>query len=159
MKLIRPIFLKAPTTRIHSLLSKEKAYLAGLIDGEGSIGIYKTNCKTFFPKICVAMSHREVIVWCAGVFGCSLCISERRKERVHHKVIFSTVTSSTRNVHAVLSGILPFLQVKKEHASIVMSFCSRKIKRVEKSEKRCVILDKSDYSRLRALNRCGRDEV
>lgn len=59
---------------INNLTNEEKAYLAGLFDGEGSINIFRTQRKdriapTYFVEISLGNTHRGVLEWVHGKFG------------------------------------------------------------------------------------------
>ena len=58
----RPIPPEDPINRLSEL---DRAYIAGLIDGEGCIRIGRVGPEriTFYPSISIGMTNREVIEW------------------------------------------------------------------------------------------------
>lgn len=106
-----------------------KAYLAGLIDGEGYIGILKTkkgNKKvwksnfefTFTPVIKVAMIEKDLITWLYKTFGGTF---ETRKARKGARESYCWMARKAK-VGEFLRMIYPYLMVKKDQADIILSF-------------------------------------
>lgn len=106
-----------------------KAYLAGLVDGEGYIGILrakKGNKKvwmsqfefTFTPVIKVAMIEKELITWLYKTFGGTF---ETRKARKGARESYCWMCRKAQ-VRTFLEIIYPYLRVKKDQAEIIFSF-------------------------------------
>ena len=102
----------------------ELAYCAGIIDGEGYIGISKNkdNNYTYHIKyeyaIQVMMTDKPPIEFLAKTFnGKIVTFTKRRKHPLH------SVTFRGRAAERVLNIILPYLVGKRNQASTVLKFC------------------------------------
>lgn len=107
----------------------QRAYLAGLIDGEGYIGIVKVkkgNKKQWFsnrefifhPILKVAMTDENIIRWLKDSYGGTF---EVRKSHHNAKESYGWQLrkSQTRDF---ISKIYPYLRVKKRQAEIILRF-------------------------------------
>jgi hypothetical protein len=102
------------------------SYLAGIIDGEGTIRIGFSNkdsrgnpTKFYYASISVGMTDYKVIKLLADTFG-----SNVREERVlGRKLMYRWGTSGNKIVPKILEKIIPYLIVKKRQAELVMEFC------------------------------------
>lgn len=110
-----------------------KAYLAGLIDGEGYIGILRTkkgNKKEwhssfdfiFTPVLKVAMVEKELITWLYETFGGTF---ETRKAHKNARESYGWMCRKAK-VAEFLQMIYPYLRAKKDQAEIIFSFPSNK---------------------------------
>jgi hypothetical protein len=100
----------------------ELAYFAGLIDGEGSLGIYY-NHNYFSLRLQIAMTNEEVLRWVEKHFG----------GKVNFRVAPSHLDREDRYYWAcgdryklawLLPLIQPFLIVKKAQATLMIDFCA-----------------------------------
>ncbi len=116
-----------PPDPITTLMPEERAYIAGLIDGEGSIYIAAVGPKrdkTVYPIVTVAMTHLGVIEW----------LTERLKAgtiKLHNQTnlrLYPYMKPQYRfqvfgkRAQLLCEAMLPYLKVKKEQASLVMEF-------------------------------------
>ena len=109
-----------PTTRFPKF---SRAYLAGLMDGEGSISIYYRNIGQkhyFVPVVKIGMTYTELIQFLRGKYGGHLYW---RKTQPYHKPLL-TLALTGKKVLPILEDIYPFLIVKREQAKIVFEFFS-----------------------------------
>ncbi len=105
------------------------AYLAGIIDGEGTIRIgrnqpsnKKWNLK-YYASISVGMVLKEIPEMFAQEFGANV-----RIERVPEKrPIYRWGTSGNKTVPRILKQLLPYLRVKKVQAIEVIKFCEEQM--------------------------------
>jgi hypothetical protein len=108
------------------------AYLAGIIDGEGTIriGATKPNSKNplwnirYYAAISVGMSEKKVIEKFEQTFGTNTnmyveCIPNR-------KTMYRWGTSGTQNMIDIIKKLLPYLIAKREQAKLVLKFCENK---------------------------------
>ena len=100
------------------------AYVAGIIDGEGCIGIrhsHRDNRPTqyhdFSPFLTVAMNDVAVLEKCINVIGAGKITTKHRKEE-NRKPTFQFDLSGGAAIK-VLSMVYPFLVGKKDQAKIV----------------------------------------
>ena len=125
------------------MTNKEKLiYLAGLIDGEGWIGISIqkprniTGNPVYLPNITIKMTDRKPLEIASSILG---------KKVYTHKTLPSGLTPySWRLINApfvipALEKLLPFLITKKKVAKVVLKYCyrikgTRPAKRLPKKE-------------------------
>jgi hypothetical protein len=107
-------------------LSKEElSYIAGIIDGEGSISIHYSK-NTLQPYLAIANTNQELILWLKQKIGGSYYAKKRYKPQ--HRVCYILVVKGLR-LRMLFEKLLPYLIVKKQHAKIVIEFCLRQEKR------------------------------
>lgn len=110
---------KRPTDPIVLLSEIDVAYIAGLIDGEGSIYVMKHRDKTFYPAVSICMTHSGVLVWLAEKLGLSM--SEVPRTPAGWRDQYSVRIHGARAV--LLCGrMLPYLKVKRLQAELVQAF-------------------------------------
>jgi len=99
------------------------AYYAGLLDGEGHIGIHRTVRKRdqgvqYGGRMSLRMSEREVIEQFAEDFGLSAgpanCGTRHAKREVFG------VSAEGRRSRVLLEQLLPYLRVKRAQAELVI---------------------------------------
>ena len=107
----------------------ELAYAAGIIDGEGCIGIWKyrqPRCQhgyTYALRVTVTMTEPEVPTWLFETFGGCLNDYPPEREEWKRKYIWAI---STKQARPFLGTILPYLKEKVEQAEIAIEFQSTK---------------------------------
>lgn len=108
---------------IDALSELDCAYLAGLIDGEGSICVLRHNgrggMKTFYPAISIAMTHRGVLDWVSGLFALSVSDVPRSPQGWRNQHSFRI---HGKRAVALCRRLLPYLRVKREQAALVLAF-------------------------------------
>lgn len=102
------------------------AYLAGLIDGEGTISIRRTLYKraswNYFVDIKFGMTSKSVMEWACATFGGRLC---RRPETRHHKALYIWERKADLAAET-LQRIAPYLRLKCFQCSLALAFHSDK---------------------------------
>lgn len=100
----------------------EKAYIAGIIDGEGSIMLQRVH-KNDFPSPCVSIASTtlELLEWIKEVFGAGTIIHKKNYNPEVHKECYSYVVKFD-NAIDMLKQIYPYLliKVKKERARLII---------------------------------------
>lgn len=102
------------------------AYLAGLIDGEGSIGIVMKRYPqphrhpTHYPILNVANTHQPTIEWLHNLFGCGGLYSPQPKS-IWHKPIWIWHAQSN-DAGRILHMVFPYLRIKQAQARIALDF-------------------------------------
>ena len=91
-------------------------YLAGFIDGEGSLGIYRHN----ELSIQIAQINRRVLDQIQSQYGGRVLIIRSRQNKKGH--IHQYYLSRRNQVKIMIEDILPYLIVKKQEAEIVLKF-------------------------------------
>lgn len=104
------------------------AYAAGIIDGEGYIGINKKYSKThssgyqYHIRIDVTMTDFCIPIWLQSQFGGSVYIHKGiNKPDMRWNI-------TCRDAEKFLIAILPFLIVKKKQAELALQFQSRRLR-------------------------------
>lgn len=106
-----------------------RAYLAGIIDGEGTITITKNNRKRkngheyVFdrPVVTIANTDYKLLDYLKGL-GIGGFSHDKRVREPHWKQAFQWSLSAVNAVYAVLEVIHPYLVIKKDKAEYVMSW-------------------------------------
>jgi len=95
------------------------SYLAGIIDGEGSIGIHNENGKPKGMRLTVGNTDPRLIIWLKETFGGSSYPDRHRKANWKESWKW---TISTQQAAALLEQVLPWLRLKREQAEIGIAF-------------------------------------
>ena len=97
----------------------EKAYLAGLVDGEGSIGLYLKNHRTDFSlRLAVYNTDDTLMAWLQIHIG-GLVHKVGRRHNPKHRQEYCWYLSST-SACETLKLILPYLVIKRAKAEIAI---------------------------------------
>lgn len=103
----------------------ELAYLAGIVDGEGTVTILRTakSCRgrpkrdILQPQLSIYTTSEELVSWLQGR-GFRIFCRDRRQE---HSTSYNVAIWGYK-VHGALVPLLPYLVIKKEHAATVIRF-------------------------------------
>lgn len=97
----------------------DKAYAAGLIDGEGSISARRChrNRISFSITVVVAMCDPDAIVWLSSIFGGKTTLLRKRTNS--GKLIFHW-SLHCRKAAVFLKLILPYMQIKYQRAQMAI---------------------------------------
>lgn len=104
------------------MVSKLRAsWLAGFIDGEGWIGIYKRKQGWHCCQLTISNTNKEIIEWLQKSFGGGIItkkvfIGQNWKEQYWWQVY------NKKRLDAILLAIIPYLKVKKKQAILVRKF-------------------------------------
>lgn len=102
------------------------AYLAGMLDADGTIGIRRFKNSTgqlhYRPMIEIANMSKKVIDLCAYVFGNSTLWYKQTKMSTG-KIYNWRVTG--KNCKPVLDKLMPYLVIKTEQANLCLKMVSR----------------------------------
>jgi len=96
----------------------EKAYIAGLIDGEGTVTLSRKHSnETASPEVSIANNDLQLLAWVRNAVAAGK-ISLKRKNRPHHH---QSYTWSIRDNKAIsfLNEIKNYLIVKKQQAELI----------------------------------------
>lgn len=100
------------------------AYLAGIIDGEGSIYVQRRKTKTgwsYFPRFQIVNTNRKLMEWIHKTFGGLIYDKPRNHIRSHWKMQIEWFTTR-KLLDQLLPLILPYLVIKQEQAEIMIKF-------------------------------------
>lgn len=110
--------------------NEDIAYLAGIIDGEGSIllrGISKIPSRTIIeyprPEITISSTDKELLDWVKDMFGGT--ISSKKIYKDHHKQSFAWRITNKKAVR-LMELCLPYMKIKrKKERALVLIDLSR----------------------------------
>jgi len=103
----------------------QKAYIAGFLDGEGSVSIQKTkiykhrneNNPYFSTVISIGQSNKTVLEWIQSMYGGSICVE---KESGRRKLPFYRWRIANRDIEKFLTDVKPYVQLKNKHIELVL---------------------------------------
>ncbi len=101
------------------------AYAAGLIDGEGCIGVYPVKCKTnkarlrYVLHMAVQMSNWESALWLKDMFGGYYQIY--KNGGYGDRTMYGWRVSGKR-AGLILENLLPYFKVKTKQAELAIEF-------------------------------------
>lgn len=141
----------------------ELAYLAGFLDGEGTIGVRRTSraalgqSPSYEPYVSAANTNPTVVLVLHGLFGGSYRARATTLGGNARPAIY-VWTVKSRAAVAVCGLLLPYLRMKRPQAQVVFdAFLHRRGPGGQRSYDRAS-LDRLEglYQRVKALNRRGR---
>lgn len=122
-----------------TLTKEELAYLAGIVDGEGTITIvaehYKNKYLSLRPEIIISNTSQPLMDWLTST------INETTKaDQRHHGATSMQIILRGFKISQVLQELLPYLIVKEKQAMLVIEFISERLKQKlrEPFSPRCV---------------------
>jgi hypothetical protein len=104
----------------------EKAYIAGMIDADGCVGIYKKKSKAkayeydFGVRIIVTNTDFLLIEWLKKTLGCGCAYKNEYRYKPNWNTVhrYQLVGNQAR---LVLVEIIPFMIIKKERSTMCLS--------------------------------------
>jgi len=111
---------RKPKDSIETLSRIDAAYLAGLIDGEGHIGITINVNGYHVPHVQIIMTDKGCLEWVASTIGVKLCVFAHQNH-IKYRPQFMIRLGGRRAIW-LCTAILPYLKVKKEQANILYRF-------------------------------------
>lgn len=92
-------------------MNSDYVYTAGIVDGEGTIGLAKNNGDSVYksPYISVSSTTVELINWLHSKYGGTVCRHKPRK--ANHSPAFSWRLRTKAKVFELLRQVLPYLKV------------------------------------------------
>lgn len=97
----------------------EKAYLAGIVDGEGTATLMKHHPnETPTPQVAVYNTSLKLLNWIKSIYGGIIC--SRKKHAIHHKNAYVWDVRQDRAIR-FLNEIKKYLIIKKPQAELITS--------------------------------------
>ena len=100
----------------------EVSYLAGIIDGEGTITILKRG-NSFHPVVSIANTSLELLRWCKARVGLPSVICTKKPQFANHSLSYHIQWRFDAALQ-VTKMCLPYLIVKKSHAQTLLQWKS-----------------------------------
>ena len=116
-----------PPDAIKTLTPEERAYIAGIIDADGSIyaaAVGPNRRRTVYPIVTVAMTHREFINWLAERLAAGTVKLHNHtniRRNLHLKQQYRVQLFGKR-AKMLCEAVLPYLIVKRKQARLVTIF-------------------------------------
>jgi hypothetical protein len=131
------------------LTDLERGYVAGIIDGEGHLGIEKE--KSYLqPFIRIGNTSKELLLYLQNLIGGK--IHQLPKRNKNWKDQFRLDIQRPEEIIAILNEILPLFIVKKIHAQLLFKFCESRLIRFQQPNTREEFIL---YEKMKELNRRG----
>lgn len=107
------------------LLDVEAAYIAGFLDGEGSIMILIYQGRSYALRVVIAQSSRgrDVLDWISQITGIGASIN-RNPTKLEHDIGLTWACNGEASA-TLLQQLLPFLHVKRPQAELAITFQER----------------------------------
>lgn len=112
--------------RIIDLSATDRAYLAGLFDGEGTVGVYPKKLYRdepnphFMSTVAITMSDLSVIEWLIQKIGGGFTTREPKVD--HHLTVYKWELSKKRHIKAFIRAIYPYSIVKKPQLDLMLEY-------------------------------------
>lgn len=103
---------------------EDNAYLAGILDGEGCIGVRINDKGYVIQTIEVCMTTPEVLYYLHSTYKVGSVYKKKGTQRDNRKQVYTWTISDILGVNLILQAVLPYLRVKKEQA-ILSLMCSK----------------------------------
>ncbi len=101
----------------------ETAYIAGILDGEGSMGVYKwrplSKVNQIVVKLSIINTNKQLIEWLSRMFGLGVVFDQTTGP--NRKPVYSVHPGGSR-AYQIISRVKPFLIVKKKQASLLLGY-------------------------------------
>ena len=111
---------------IEKLENWQLAYIAGIIDGEGSLGLSRqTNREACKPLIRVVMTNKECIHFLHAATGIGNFNIDTPPEP--RKTAYRWSIGDRLEIYVLLKTVCPYLIVKKKQADVMLEFVERRI--------------------------------
>jgi len=103
----------------------EAAYLAGLVDGDGTIGVYmhRRNGANYSPRLRLAMTDKGVLDYLSSVWGGNVVESSYSTGRLGTKRYYILQWMAHSVLMDILFRIMPFLHGKRPQAEALLEYC------------------------------------
>lgn len=118
-----------PEVSAVNLEAHEASWLAALIDGEGTLGIYKQSRPEnrsgwkYRGVVQICNTHLGLLQHVSGLLPGWLTVKDRRPGEPQYKILYSFMVSA-KHIVDLLDAVSPFLIVKKKQAGILKQFCT-----------------------------------
>jgi hypothetical protein len=108
---------------IEGIMEHNYAWLAGILDGDGSIGAYKTGKSAggYQIRLRLVLSHKPTAEWAAETFGGHI-YEHRGGTKRQHCVWY--VSWSNANALALIEKILPYSRLKRPQYDVALQWPS-----------------------------------
>lgn len=141
-----------------NLSEAERGYLAGIIDGEGTLRVMRALKSWYAPFIQITNTNEALMDWLQrllGEKGIGHVYHERFRKKPNHKLKHVYNIAAVQGVKQILDQIAPLLVIKKEQAKLLLEFISMK---EEKADYGVLPREQEIFEELKLLNKRGNAE-
>ncbi len=129
----------------------EKAYIAGIVDGEGSIGLWRHHKnETHTPNVIIANNSLPLLKWIQSRAGG--CIVSKKKRQEHHGDSYAWSIRQDRAI-SFLNDIKSYLIVKRQQADLITGEYKAVTHRAGKYTPEMLIKKEALVAKIRVLNK------
>ena len=103
-----------------------RAYIAGVIDADGYIGIipYNNRKNTYIPRIQIKMTNDKVIRIVKDIYGGGTSFERHSESNINHKDSYNWYICKRSSIIRMLEDIEPYLTIKLAQCKLVLAFYS-----------------------------------
>jgi len=102
----------------------DMSYAAGILDGDGSFSIMKSNGK-YYPCIQLSNAYKGMSEWLYNKFGGSLRVKKPQKE--HYKPLYVWSIRGIKGCKDAIEKFFPYLVLKKPQAELMKNFSEKRL--------------------------------
>ncbi len=108
-----------------TLTETQKAYMAGLLDGEGCIGVFKQKSSgkmwqfDFGVRVIITNTNEMVLIWVKEITGAG-CMYKSKKAFKENWSPVHRWQVTAEQARSFIKTIYPYLKIKKDIADIVL---------------------------------------
>lgn len=148
------------------MLIEDKAYIAGLLDGEGSIGFQRSKDMFgnyhIYPRIWVYNTHKPVMLYFQKLYKGKLALQSASKSKPMSKELWR-LGFNLKEMTRLLNDVKPYLKIKKIQAELCLEFINKernktrdKRGRVKRLSKTILKYRKNLFKRYKKAQRLGK---
>jgi len=154
MKAHRLGLKKNPGNRLSPLLEPEKAYIAGIIDGEGTIGLYGGISESGYwylhPSLHISNTKLELVQYVKTLTDLGH-ITPYTPSNPRHNICYHFFITNYQEIKQFLKAVESYLTIKKEQANLLLEFLHLRGEHSKGYSERELEI----YSKLKELNARG----
>jgi len=118
------------------ITNEQLAWLAGIVDGEGTITVWKYQCRksfTYRPIVAIYNTDLNIISECAKIFDALKVSAHLNSHKVKkRKLCYVIETKKLSSIKIILESILPYLIGKKSRAELTLRFVNSRLAAIQK---------------------------
>jgi hypothetical protein len=103
--------------KIMDLKDTEKAYIAGLFDGEGTIGIWPNSERKYGCRVAIYNTHKEVMDWLSMKMGGAVDVQSKDKRPCYRWQI-----SHRQSIRVFIKAVQPYTIIKAAQLRLMLEF-------------------------------------
>lgn len=116
-------------------------YIAGLVDGEGSIGIINrmiSGRQMLDPYLHINICHEDVLNQVQQTLGIGKVYKENRQTKGHLDC-YMYACNNRGDIEVALERLIPYLVVKKQAAELIHEYCHNRIPHTPYTERELML--------------------